>query len=202
MTAKIDRRNHSPAVERRPIRHASSAVVIHHLAVDVAPKDGLVTVEDAIQFFTRDPEGISTVCVAGSYETRKPQIEEWKKLGIPPRYADSGYVPYHFVIDRSGQVFRMLDLQARGAHAGNHIFDWNEVSVGIAFLGDFTHIGPTEAELAAGVALLEDLRVVYPAIEILGHDETLRRNGLEPKGCPGPMFPLNELRERVRRVKQ
>lgn len=202
MIAKINRLDHSPAVAFRPMREATRAAVIHHLGVDVAPKDGIITVEDAIYFFTRDPAGIATVTLAGSYASHVATIERWQLEGVPAAYQSKGYVPYNFLVDTAAQVFRMLDLPAKGAHAGNSKFDWNEVSIGIAFLGDFSKVGPNAAQLAAGVALLEDIRAVHPTIEILSHDETLRRNGLEPKGCPGPMFPLNELRDRVRRVKQ
>lgn len=197
MIEKVDHRGHSPAVKARPIRAHTTAVVVHHLGVDV-DHDSLTTVEDAIAFFTRDPEGVATVTLGGSYTSKLPTIERWKADGLPAVYQGKGFVPYHFIIDGAGVVHRMLDLAAVGAHAGA----WNDRSVGVAFLGDFSKRPPTGAEVDAGVALLEDIRAVHAAAEILGHDETLIRDGLPPKGCPGKFFPLDAIRSRVRRPAQ
>lgn len=197
MIAKVDRRSHSPMVPRLRIRAHTRAIVVHHLGVDV-DADGVVTVDDAIAFFTRDPEGIATVSIAGSRESKKLTIERWKKDGVPAAYQGQGFVPYHFLVDDKGVVHRMLDLDSIGAHAGA----WNDRSVGVAFLGDFALAGPSDAEFKAGVALLEDIRAVHAAAEIVSHDETLQRDGLPMKGCPGKNFPLEAMRRAVRRPPQ
>jgi hypothetical protein len=197
MIAKVDRRAHSPMVERLHMRSRTTAIVVHHLAVDV-DRDGILTVDDAIAFFTKDPEGIATVALAGSYESKKPTIERWKRDGVPTPYVGHGFVPYHFVVDAAGFVYRMLDLPAIGAHAGA----WNDRSIGVAFLGEFALAGPNDAQFNAGVALLGDIRAVHAAAEILGHDETLQRDGIPPKGCPGKNFPLEAMRRAARRPAQ
>lgn len=205
MILKTDMRKHSAAVERRPIRSSTRAIVVHHLGVDIAPRDGVTTIGESVYFFTKTAEGISTVAMSGSYASHVDWIKRMNAKG-PPFITDdgrnvtaAGFVPYHFVIDRVGEVYRMLDLAAKGAHAGNAKRDWNEISVGVAFLGDFSRAAPTSPELVAGVALLEDILSVHRHAEILSHDETLLRDGLEPKGCPGKYFPLDEIRRLVRR---
>lgn len=189
---KEDRTNHSPAALRRPTRSHTTAVVLHHLGVDVN-HDGISTVDDAVSFFTRDPEGVATVTLGGSYASKLPTIERWRRDGLPAVYQGAGFVPYHFLVDGDGNVSRMLHLEAIGAHAGA----WNDRSVGVACLGDFSKRPPSEAELAAVVDLLRDVLAVYPGVEIVGHDETLERAGLPPKGCPGPLFPLDRVRGAV-----
>lgn len=199
MIVKEDRRNHASAVERRAIRERTTAIVIHHLAVDIN-RDGVVTVDDAIDFFTKDPEGIATVTLPGTYDHKLPTIARWKAKGPPfttiagVDLTRSGFVPYHFLIDGTGKVFRMLDLAAIGAHAGA----WNDCSVGVAFLGDFSKAAPNGLEFDAGVALVEDILAVHKRAEILSHDETIQRDGGQPKGCPGKFFPLNAFRSRIR----
>jgi N-acetyl-anhydromuramyl-L-alanine amidase AmpD len=194
MIEKTDHRDHSLAVERRPIRKRTTAIIVHHLAVDVN-HDHIVSAEDAIEFFCRDPEGVATVTLGGTYAEKLPTIGLWKKAGVPIEKQAQAFVPYHFLVDRNGEIHRMLDLDAVGAHAGS----WNDRSVAVCFLGDFTDVPPNEAELHAGVALLGDIREVHAAAEILGHDECLLRDGMPPKGCPGKRFPLDDVRRSVRR---
>jgi hypothetical protein len=194
---KLDHREHSPAAKARPFRHQTTAIVVHHLGVDVN-KDGITTVGEAIDFFVRDPEGIATVALSGGYAGKLATIQRWRRDGVPAVFQGRGYVPYHFLVDEAGVVHRMLVLEAVGAHAGNVHTDWNAFSVGVACLGDFEKRAPSDAEVAAVVALLGDIRTVYPEAEIFGHDETLERDGLPAKGCPGRLFPLEEIRSAVR----
>jgi hypothetical protein len=194
MIEKADRRDHSPAVRARPMRVHTTAIVLHHLGIDIN-RDGATTVDEAIDFFVRDPEGVATVCLGGAYSSKVPTIARWKADGLPAVYQGRGFVPYHFLVDADGGVHRMLDLTSIGAHAGA----WNDRSVGVACLGDFAARPPTISEVASLVSLLRDILSVYPHAEIVSHDETLERDGQQPKGCPGKFFPLEGVREAVRR---
>lgn len=193
---KHDRTAHAPAVAQRPHRHTTTALVLHRFATATHPTG----VEEAIRFFTRDPEGIATVALPGLYTEKLATIERWRLTGPPfvdleraRDLTEAGFVPYHFLVDAAGEVHRMLPLEARGAHAG--AFNWR--SVAVACLGDFRAEAPTDAQVDATIMLLQDLLEVYPGAKILSHDEVLRCLSQDPKGCVGPLFPLEEVRQRA-----
>lgn len=187
---KIDLTGHSPAVKDRPVRGSTDSILVHHIGIDI-DRDGETTFEEVIEFFCRDPEGIATVVLGGTYASKRPTIERWRRDGVPAVYQGRGLVPYHFGIDRLGRAARFLPLNARGLHAAGY----NDRSVAVAFLGDFKREPPTKAELDAGIAVIRDIRAVYPRTLILGHDETIVAAGGAPKGCPGAAFPLEEMRK-------
>lgn len=189
MIAKLDMTDHSPAATRQPKRGHTDTILVHHLGVDV-DRDGISSFADAVAFFTSDPEGLATIYLPGSYESKLPTIAAWKRDGVPAEVKAAGCVPYHFLVDATGACARMLPLEARGAHAGA----WNDRSVAIAFLGDFSTRAPSTEEFEAGIELARDIRAVYGNAIILGHDETLIMQKLPTKGCPGPMFPLERFR--------
>lgn len=192
---RVDCYDHSPAARARTRRSRTTAIVLHHLGTDI-DRDGITTKDEAVSFFVKDPEGIATVALPGTYDHKLPTIRRWKERGPPYTTvagADltySGFVPYHRLVGVDGTVYRMLPIEVVGAHAGA----WNDRSVGVACLGDFSKRPPTDAEELALIALLRDILSVYPGAEIVSHDETLVRAGLEPKGCPGKFFPLDRVR--------
>lgn len=197
MVSKIDMTGHSPAATTQPTRSHTDSILIHHLGID-ANKDGIFTFEDAVAFFTLDPEGLATILLPGSYDSKVPTIRAWQRDGLPATVQGRGFVPYHFLVDSTGRAARMLPIEARGAHAGA----WNDRSVAIAFLGDFSKAPPSTEEFDTGVALARDIRSVYAATALFAHDETLIMQGIPPKGCPGPGFPLDHFRAAVREAPQ
>lgn len=190
---KRDMTKHSPAALTRPARARTDSVVVHHLGIDI-DRDGITTIDEAVRFFTTDPEGVATVTLALSPLERRAKISEWKRTGIPAAKQAAGFVPYHFLIDRHGEVARMLPLAARGAHASGY----NDRSVAVCFLGNFDKWPPTDPELNAGASVVRDIFTVYGSLMVFGHDETLRAQGMPPKGCPGRGFPLDRLRALAR----
>jgi hypothetical protein len=190
MISKIDRTDHSPIAAKRTARPFTTAIVLHRFAAD-SDRDGVTTVDEAIAFFTQDPEGIATVALAGTYAEKLPTIERWRRDGVPAAYQRRGYVPYHFLVDTYGGVWRTLPLDVRGAHAGN----WNNRSVGIACLGNFDrHLMPPE-QVESTAALVADVLAVYPRATVLTHDDTLRADGLPVKSCAGRHFPLAVIKQ-------
>jgi hypothetical protein len=185
----MEKRNltdHSPAAMGRLARPHTTAIVLHRFAAD-ADADSVTTIEEAIDFFTKNPAGIATVTLPGTWAEIKPTIDRWEREGVPAAYANRGFVPYHFLVDKQGNVARTLSLDMRGAHAGKH---WNRVAVAVACLGNFELEIPSKEQLAGCSALVADILKVYPRAEILTHDECQRRDGIENvKRCPGRHFP-------------
>jgi N-acetylmuramoyl-L-alanine amidase len=83
-------------------------------------------------------------------------------------------IPYHFVITADGAVHATRPLERMGAHCKGH----NADSVGVALMGNLDKVPPTEAQVAALISLLADLRRKWD-VPIFGHGE------LRNTACPG-----------------
>lgn len=115
-------------------------------------------------------------------------------------------VSVHYVIEYSGRIVRMLaethasgsinptDLRSTdgpapfGASAARAVLgpwarDPNSAVITVEVEG-FAATGPNDAQRAALVALVNDVRSRYPKIGILGHRDFTSR-----KACPGPHIP-------------
>lgn len=184
---KEDLTEHSFGARSRPKRMTTDAIVVHRFG---GPGVAL-TFDDAIRFWTKNPEGLATTLLAGTYAEKLPIIQKWRRDGVPDLHggkpiAGRGFVPYHFLVDGAGRVARMLALEARGAHAG--AYNWK--SVAVACLGDFRSTPPPEPQVQACIELIRDIRSVYPHAVVIDHDEANRRMHLPVKGCIGSRFPL------------
>jgi hypothetical protein len=190
----IDRTDHAPGVALRPQRTALRGIVVHRIgdAEDAPVAEGR-DVEGIIAFFTTNPEGVATVTVEGSWESKVPLMEKWRLEGIPESYRARAFVPYAFVIDPRGVVSQLLPLQAVGAHAPAY----NHSGIGVAFIGDFRTDAPTLTQLEGGIAvciaILRQHHLTPATVKILGHDAVRS----VPKLCPGPNFPLAEVQRRI-----
>jgi N-acetylmuramoyl-L-alanine amidase len=113
-------------------------------------------------------------------------------------------VSAHYVIARDGTVFCCVDDESRAWHAGHSVLDGrddvNTFSIGIELVGFAT--GPyTSEQIDAVVGLGTLLRQKHPAItveRIVGHQDIAIPPGR--KTDPGPHFPWNEVRDRIRGV--
>lgn len=106
-------------------------------------------------------------------------------------------VSAHYVIDRDGTVYQLVDEQKRAWHAGVSLWDGktdiNSCSIGIEFqcpaahdeLGDFT-----PEQLQTGVLLCRDICTRYG---ITAHN-VVRHSDIAPgrKKDPGALFPWEE----------
>jgi hypothetical protein len=100
---------------------------------------------------------------------------------------------YHFVIDNgtSGRGDGQIEVgprwlrQQEGAHC--NAGGMNQHGIGICLIGDFTHRGPSQAQLSSLVALVEQLRGFYrvPPQRIVRHRDVPGKN----TACPGNRFP-------------
>lgn len=89
-------------------------------------------------------------------------------------------IGYHFYVTRDGEIHRGRALDTVGAHCKNH----NRYSIGICYEGGLSAGGipqdtRTLKQKGAILALLRELRRIYPAALIVGHHD------LDPhKSCP------------------
>ncbi|MHC4547887.1 MAG: peptidoglycan recognition protein family protein [Planctomycetota bacterium] len=111
---------------------------------------------------------------------------------------------YHFVIGNGSltadglvEVGYRWTQQAKGAHARARPGDdnrWNLHGIGICLVGDFTRTAPTRRQQESLVRLVRALRAAYgiPVENVVPH------RFIRPTVCPGPRFPWQEFRARIR----
>ncbi|GLZ84018.1 N-acetyl-anhydromuranmyl-L-alanine amidase [Metapseudomonas resinovorans] len=105
-------------------------------------------------------------------------------------------VSAHFLIERDGAVTQFVSCNERAWHAGVSLFDGrdncNDFSLGIELEGT-DDLPFTEPQYAALIALVEQLRLVFPTItpeRICGHSDIAPGR----KTDPGPAFDWARLR--------
>ena len=105
-------------------------------------------------------------------------------------------VSAHFLIERDGAVTQFVSCNERAWHAGVSLFDGrdncNDFSLGIELEGT-DDLPFTEPQYAALIALVEQLRLAFPAItveRICGHSDIAPGR----KTDPGPAFDWARLR--------
>ena len=103
------------------------------------------------------------------------QIREWHVKGNGWR--DIGY---HFIIYRDGSIHKGRAIEQAGAHTSGH----NANSIGICYIGGCAADGKTpkdtrtEAQRAALIKLVGELKASYPSATVHGHNE------FAAKACP------------------
>lgn len=175
-------------VATRPTRRFTAMIVLHRITVGKG-------VTGIVDFFTTDPEGVATV-VVGGLEKRLDSIRDWRAGGVPSWASEKAFVPYHFLVDRDGKINRMLEEDARGAHCAGV----NNHSIGIGVVGDFRKREATGAQILSLKKLCRNLlrkyrRQLEKSEPIRTHDEVRRKlQGKKPKGCPGNLLNVDEVR--------
>ena len=106
-------------------------------------------------------------------------------------------IGYHYFIDQQGDIFEGRPVDTVGAHAADKTHDFNPMSVGVCFDGDFNKQEMTDRQLEASVMLLSLLSLAYGDIPLRKHDSLL-----PGKCCPGSLFPFDRLVRLVDACKQ
>ncbi len=107
------------------------------------------------------------------------QIDQWH------RQRGFRCIGYHFVIYRDGSVHEGRPIEQVGAHCKGY----NANSIGICYIGGCAADGKTpkdtrtEAQRAALVALVRELKAKYPSATVHGHNEFAN------KACPSFNVP-------------
>lgn len=122
-------------------------------------------------------------CTA-SREGQEQTVEQIRRDHIKNRgFSDIGY---HLVVYLDGTVHEGRNVDVSGAHAANH----NANSIGVVYVGGvenrpgvpYAQLEPkdtrTEQQKASLLALLMDLRKLYPKARIIGHRD------VSSKACP------------------
>ena len=107
------------------------------------------------------------------------QIRQWHTL---PKPKGNGWrdIGYHFVIYRDGTVHKERPIEQIGAHCSGY----NANSIGICYIGGCATDGKTpkdtrtEAQRAALIQLVSELKASYPSATVHGHNE------FAAKACP------------------
>ena len=93
-------------------------------------------------------------------------------------------IGYHFFVRTDGTVYRGRPINKVGAHTVNY----NSVSVGICFEGNFeTTAGMPDAQKQAGKELVSYLKNLYPNAKVKKHKD------FQATACPGKYFPFDEI---------
>lgn len=89
-------------------------------------------------------------------------------------------IGYNYYVRRDGTIYHGREENA----AGGHTLNYNEVSIGICFEGNFeTEVMP-DAQLNSGRKLIEYLKPKYPDSKVVRHKD------LNATACPGKNFPF------------
>ena len=65
--------------------------------------------------------------------------------------ADWSDIGYNFLIGGDGRVYEGRGWGVQGAHT----YGYNSIAVGICYIGDFTSVMPTPAQLQAGLDMID-----------------------------------------------
>lgn len=119
---------------------------------------------------------------------------------IKEKWADIGY---HYLISMDGQIFQGRDVKFQGSHA----YGLNDISLGVALLGNYSHKEITPSQMKSLVYLLSWLsqKNSIKTTNIIGHRDVIKLN---PNGtlteCPGIALysQLPMIREEVNNILQ
>ena len=105
---------------------------------------------------------------------------------IHSQHLGQGYagIGYHFYVRKDGSVYRGRPVNTIGAHCLNY----NRVSVGVCFEGNFENEQMSVLQLNAGTELVKYLKGLYPNASIVGHKD------LMSTACPGRNFPMEKIK--------
>ena len=95
-------------------------------------------------------------------------------------------IGYHYYVRKDGSIWKGRDERWVGSHAGSSN-GYNTHSIGICFEGNFEKESMTDAQVASGRELLDDIERRYSIKEVLGH------NQVASTACPGKNFRWNDL---------
>ena len=92
-------------------------------------------------------------------------------------------IAYNYYIRKDGTVYHGREENA----AGGHTLDYNLVSIGICFEGNFEVEKMPLVQREAGQALVADILTRYPTAKVVRHRD------LNKTACPGANFPFTEI---------
>jgi len=113
---------------------------------------------------------------------RRPDLKGAKALNLS----------VHFVVDRDGTIFRLMDE----TRVGRHTIGLNHLSIGVENVGDGDRWPMTDAQVQSNIDLVRYLKARFPSItHVIGHHEY---RSFEHAGHP--YFQEHDSRKRTRKV--
>jgi hypothetical protein len=92
-------------------------------------------------------------------------------------------IGYNFYVRKDGKVYSGRPIDTVGAHT----LDYNSVSIGICFEGNFETEKMNVVQIKAGRELISYLKGKYPKAEVKKHRD------FNTTACPGKKFPFDEV---------
>ena len=92
-------------------------------------------------------------------------------------------IAYNYYVRKDGTIYHGREENA----AGGHTLNYNEVSIGICFEGNFEIETMPDAQLKAGQALMADILTRYSTAKVVRHKD------LNKTACPGKNFPFDKM---------
>ncbi|MCL5267056.1 MAG: N-acetylmuramoyl-L-alanine amidase [Bacteroidetes bacterium] len=140
-----------------------------------APCTGVKIVNHIVNWGQRKmehPRKIEAIIIHSSYNAL--DADSFSVKGILREYKDAGVTP-HYIIDRSGTIFRLapdnnVAYQAGKSRLPDGKTDVNSVSLGIEIVNTM-HDSPTKAQYVSLVKLVRCLESKYPVKYVLGHKD-------------------------------
>lgn len=111
---------------------------------------------------------------------------------------DTLHLSYHYLVDRKGGVYRLVEESKKAYHAGySSLFGRkgaNQFSIGVALIGE-ENIPFTDQQLLVSAKLCADIRERYsiPLNRIVGHEHVSPGRKVDP----GSLFPWNTWLDKV-----
>lgn len=121
------------------------------------------------------------------------QIAEFYRTNPGAAAATGGEMPYHFVINRAGDVEQCLKMTDYGPHARA----WSVSGFGVALVGDFRHERPNVSQWQSLGSLCVALCKLWGEPAIFGHTELADASTDPNKQCPGRNIDIELLRRYV-----
>lgn len=94
-------------------------------------------------------------------------------------------IGYHFYVRKDGSVYRGRPVNVVGAHTTNY----NSISIGVCFEGNFESETMPEVQIKAGQELVVYLKNLYPSAEVKRHKD------FNSTACPGKNFPFEKIKK-------
>lgn len=94
-------------------------------------------------------------------------------------------IGYHFYVRKDGSVYRGRPVNVVGAHTTNY----NSISIGVCFEGNFESETMPEVQIKAGQELVVYLKNLYPSAEVKRHKD------FNSTACPGKSFPFEKIKK-------
>lgn len=143
---------------------------------------------------TRNENATEFIVIHHTQVAKRTSVQEVHQWHLNRGWAGIGY---HYYIDRNGEIFGGRPVDTVGAHTADKSHDYNPVSVGVCFDGDFNKQEMTDKQLNASVMLISLLSLAYGDIPLRKHGSLI-----PGRSCPGSLFPFDRLVRDVDACKQ